>query len=207
MENNDKIYNVLNRIANILDSYFFKKNEILIDTTNYDAFKWVSREGSSFFSPIHKIDKVSLNDLENIELQKNIIDQNTNQFVKGKPANNILLTGAKGTGKSTLVKAVFNKYKSKDLKLIEISKGGLRDLHFILDSITNEKKKFIIFCDDLSFDSANDDFKSLKTELDGSITSFTNYIIYATSNRRHLLPERLEDNTNTINQIIRFIFN
>ena len=166
MENNDKIYNVLNRIANILDSYFFKKNEILI-ILQITMLLNGSQEGSSFFSPIHKIDKVSLNDLENIELQKNIIIRIQTNLL-GKPANNILLTGAKGTGKSTLVKAVFNKYKSKDLKLIEISKGGLRDLHFILDSITNEKKIYY-FCDDLSFDSANDDFKSLKTELDGSI--------------------------------------
>jgi predicted AAA+ superfamily ATPase len=128
-------------------------------------------------------------------VQKQQIDQNTKQFVHGQPANNVLLTGARGTGKSSLIKACLNQYADQGLRLIEVDKDDLHDLPDIVDLVAGRSERFVIFCDDLSFEEGEGGYKALKVALDGSIAAQSdNVLIYATSNRRHLLPERASDN-------------
>jgi predicted AAA+ superfamily ATPase len=117
------------------------------------------------------------------------------QFVEGRPANNVLLTGARGTGKSSLIKACLNTYALRGLRLIEVDKGDLTDLPDIVAVVADRPEKFIIFCDDLSFEDGEPGYKALKSILDGSVAAATpNVLVYATSNRRHLLPEYMKDN-------------
>ena len=123
------------------------------------------------------------------------IERNTLQFVQGKTANNVLLTGARGTGKSSLIKACLNAYAAQGLRLIEVDKADLTDLPDIVDVVSDRPEKFIIFCDDLSFEDGEPGYKALKSILDGSVAAATpNVLIYATSNRRHLLPEYMSEN-------------
>ena len=139
--------------------------------------------------------RISWESLRGIDTQKKVIDQNTHQFVQGRPANNVLLTGARGTGKSSLVKTMLTKYAAAGLRLIEVQKHDLTDLHDIVDQIHQRPERFIIYCDDLSFESGEPGYKALKAVLDGSITaSSDNALIYATSNRRHLMPEFMQEN-------------
>jgi predicted AAA+ superfamily ATPase len=134
-------------------------------------------------------------DLHNIGPQKEQIEQNTRQFVEGRPANNVLLTGARGTGKSSLIKACLNQFADRGLRLIEVDKADLADLPDIVDLVAARPERFIIFCDDLSFEEGEGGYKALKVALDGSIAAQSdNVLIYATSNRRHLMPERMSDN-------------
>jgi predicted AAA+ superfamily ATPase len=136
-----------------------------------------------------------LSDLRGVDRQKHLIEQNTRQFVTGLPANNVLLTGARGTGKSSLIKAVLNKFHRQGLRLIEVDKHDLIDLPDIVDQISERTERFIIFCDDLSFEAAEAGYKALKVVLDGSIAATSeNVLIYATSNRRHLMPEYMQEN-------------
>jgi uncharacterized protein len=129
-------------------------------------------------------------------VQKQQIEQNTKQFVQGMPANNVLLTGARGTGKSSLIKACLNQYAPQGLRLIEVDKDDLADLPDIVDLVAGRPERFIIFCDDLSFEEGESGYKALKVALDGSISAQSdNVLIYATSNRRHLMPERMSDNS------------
>ena len=161
------------------------------------AFRWRKRAGQSigFLQPVAHIAHIGLADLHNIGVQKQQIEQNTQQFVQGKPANNVLLTGARGTGKSSLIKACLNQYAAQGLRLIEVDKSDLVDLADIVDLVAGRPERFIIFCDDLSFEEGEGGYKALKVALDGSIAAQSdNVLIYATSNRRHLLPERLSDN-------------
>jgi predicted AAA+ superfamily ATPase len=138
---------------------------------------------------------MSLGDLKEIEDQKEKIKRNTEQFVLGKPANNVLLTGARGTGKSSLIKACLNEYASRGLRLIEVDKADMVDLPDIVDVVAGREEKFIVFCDDLSFEDGEPGYKALKSILDGSVAASTpNVLIYATSNRRHLLPEYMKEN-------------
>ena len=128
-------------------------------------------------------------------MQKEQIAQNTRQFVAGRPANNVLLTGARGTGKSSLIKACLNEYADQGLRLIEVDKDDLVDLPDIVDLVAARPERFIIFCDDLSFEEGESGYKALKVALDGSVSAQSdNVLIYATSNRRHLMPERMSDN-------------
>jgi predicted AAA+ superfamily ATPase len=161
------------------------------------AFRWrVSRDGRGRLQAVGNAGRIRLDDLRNISAQKEQIEQNTRQFVTGKPANNVLLTGARGTGKSSLIKACLNQYAEQGLRLIEVDKDHLVDLPDIVDMVANRPERFIIFCDDLSFEEGESGYKALKVALDGSIaTQSDNVLIYATSNRRHLLPERMSDNT------------
>jgi len=159
------------------------------------AFRWRRRGSHGYLQPVGHISDISLSDLHNIEPQKLQIEQNTRQFVEGKPANNVLLTGARGTGKSSLIKACLNQFAPQGLRLIEVDKSDLADLADIVDLVAARPERFIIFCDDLSFEEGEGGYKALKVALDGSVSAQSdNVLIYATSNRRHLMPERMSDN-------------
>ncbi len=162
------------------------------------AFRWRKQSGRNsygYLQPVAHVASIAFSDLQNIEPQKQQIDQNTRQFVEGRPANNVLLTGARGTGKSSLIKACLNQYAVQGLRLIEVDKDDLCDLPDIVDLIAGRPERFIIFCDDLSFEEGESGYKALKVALDGSISAQSdNVLIYATSNRRHLMPERMSDN-------------
>ncbi len=151
--------------------------------------------GGSVLEPVRHVAHMQLADLKEIEPQKEKIRRNTEQFVAGKPANNVLLTGARGTGKSSLIKACLNAFAPRGLRLIEVDKSDLTDLPDIVGVVAERPEKFIVFCDDLSFDEGEPGYKALKSILDGSIAAATpNVLIYATSNRRHLLPEYMKEN-------------
>jgi predicted AAA+ superfamily ATPase len=167
------------------------------DWNRATAFRWRKRSGQAtgFLQPVAHIAAIALQDLHNIGTQKQQIEQNTRQFVEGRPANNVLLTGARCTGKSSLIKACLNRYAAQGLRLIEVDKADLADLPDIVDLVANRPERFIVFCDDLSFEEGEGGYKALKVALDGSIAAQSdNVLIYATSNRRHLLPERMADN-------------
>jgi predicted AAA+ superfamily ATPase len=160
------------------------------------AFRWrVPRDGRGYLQPVKLVSEIRFDDLHNISQQKEAIEQNTHQFITGKPANNVLLTGARGTGKSSLIKACLAKFAAQGLRLIEVDKEHLVDLPDIVDLIAERPEQFVIFCDDLSFEEGEGGYKALKVVLDGSVAaSSDNVLIYATSNRRHLLPEKFSDN-------------
>jgi predicted AAA+ superfamily ATPase len=151
--------------------------------------------GHGTLEPVRHVATMALDALKEIDVQKDKIERNTRQFVEGKPANNVLLTGARGTGKSSLIRACLQAYAPQGLRLIEVDKAELTDLPDIIEVVANRPEKFIIFSDDLSFDEGEPGYKALKSILDGSIAASTpNVLIYATSNRRHLLPEYMKDN-------------
>ena len=159
------------------------------------AFRWRKKNGRGTLVPIAHISPISLVDLFYVERQKALPEQNTRQFLQGKPANNVLLTGARGTGKSSLVRACLNEFSGQGLRLIEVDKDDLIDLEEISVLTATRPERFIIYCDDLSFDEGDSSYKALKVALDGSVAAQPdNILIYATSNRRHLLPEKMSDN-------------
>jgi len=162
------------------------------------AIAWRYRKRSSghgTLEPVRHVAAMALADLKEIDPQKEKIERNTQQFVRGLPANNVLLTGARGTGKSSLIKACLNAYAAQGLRLIEVDKADLTDLPDIVDVVSARPEKFIVFCDDLSFEDGEPGYKALKSILDGSVAAATpNVLIYATSNRRHLLPEYMKEN-------------
>ena len=159
------------------------------------AFRWRKHGNTGFLQPITRPSSIRLQDLHDIDEQKRRIDDNTQHFVRRQPANNVLLTGARGSGKSSLIKALLNEYSAKGLRVIEVEKSDLVDLPDIVELLEGRSERFIIFCDDLSFDAGDATFKALKVILDGSISSAPdNVLIYATSNRRHLMPEYFEEN-------------
>lgn len=162
------------------------------------AFRWRTRRGQpghAFLQPVRHLSAVALNDLQHVDRQKQVLVQNTQQFVQGRPANNVLLTGSRGTGKSSLIKACLNHFASQGLRLIEVDRGDLADLMDIVDLVADRSEKFILYCDDLSFEEGDTGYKALKVALDGSVgTQSNNVLIYATSNRRHLMPERTSEN-------------
>jgi predicted AAA+ superfamily ATPase len=163
-----------------------------------EAIAWRYRKRSSghgTLEPVRHVGGIRLGDLKEIEPQKERIQRNTEQFVAGQPANNVLLTGARGTGKSSLIKACLNEYAGRGLRLIEVDKADLTDLPDIVDVVSGRPEKFLVFCDDLSFEEGEAGYKALKSILDGSVAASTpNVLIYATSNRRHLLPEYMKEN-------------
>jgi len=159
---------------------------------NYAAI-W--RQYNRRLRPVRSLDPIGLSALIGIDRQKRELLGNTERFLSGRPANNALLWGARGTGKSSLVKAVFNEYRDRNLRLIEVDKDDLGNLPEIVDAIRETAYRFIIFCDDLSFEVDESSYKHLKSVLEGSIEiAPENVLIYATSNRRHLLPESMRDN-------------
>lgn len=156
------------------------------------AYKWQDKQLKAIIQP----KKIYLDDLKGIEKQKAKVIQNTLQFLNGLPANDVLLTGSRGTGKSSIVRALLTQYETKGLRLIEIERDDLSDLPLIQQLIQNRPEKFIVYCDDLAFNAEDENYRSLKSVLDGSLQSgASNFIIYATSNRRHLLPEFMHENT------------
>lgn len=160
--------------------------------TTYAAI-WRSRK--EYLRPVEQIDPVDLKTLVGVDIQKEKMQRNTLRFLQGKPANNALLWGARGTGKSSLIKALLNDYKQQGLRLIQVDKDDLVDLPEIVDNTRELKYRFIIFCDDISFEAGDSSYKALKSTIDGSIEMPPeNVLIYATSNRRHLLPEEMRDN-------------
>ncbi len=153
------------------------------------------RARSQTLRPVRELDPISLNQLLGIERQKQLVIENTERFLQGQPANNALLWGARGTGKSSVIKALLNAYLDQGLRVIQIDKDDLIDLLEIVDDIREQPFHFIVFCDDLSFDEGDSSYKALKSVLEGSIESPPkNVLIYATSNRRHLMPEYMQDN-------------
>lgn len=160
------------------------------------AYRYRKRSnGHGSLEPVRQVATIRLEDLQEIDGQKDKILQNTRHFVQGLPANNVLLTGARGTGKSSLVKACLNALSDQGLRLIEVDKADLTDLPDIVDVVAHRPEKFIIYCDDLSFEDGEAGYKALKSILDGSVSAASpNVLIYATSNRRHLLPEYMKDN-------------
>ena len=151
--------------------------------------------GHGVLEPVRHIGGIALADLKEIDAQKDKIERNTRQFVEGRPANNVLLTGARGTGKSSLIKACLNAYAPRGLRLIEVDKAEMVDLPDIVEVVAGRPEKFIVYCDDLSFEEGEPGYKALKSILDGSVAASTpNVLVYATSNRRHLLPEYMKDN-------------
>jgi predicted AAA+ superfamily ATPase len=168
------------------------------DWKKVTAARWRKRGGRGYLQAVAHPHAVAMSDLVAIDEQKKAIDQNTRQFVAGYPANNVLLTGARGTGKSSLVKAMLAKYAAKGLRLIEVDKLDLVDLPDIAERIETRPERFIVFCDDLTFDAGEAGYKALKVMLDGSIAGAAgNVLIYATSNRRHMLPEYFAENLET----------
>lgn len=160
------------------------------------AFRYRKRSsGQGYIAPVRHIGAIALDDLKEIDIQKEKIERNTAQFVNNRPANNVLLTGARGTGKSSLIRACLHAFSHQGLRLIEVDKADLVDLPDIVDLVAERPEKFIVFCDDLSFDDGEPGYKALKSVLDGSVSAATaNVLIYATSNRRHLLPEYMSEN-------------
>ena len=159
------------------------------------AFRWQRRHGRAALTPVRMRHRIRLEDLQDIDEQKARIDRNTRQFLAGRRANNVLLTGARGTGKSSLIKALLNEYCAQGLRLIEVDKTDLVDLPEIVEMVGARPERFVLFCDDLSFEEGEDAYKALKSVLDGSVAAMSdNVLIYATSNRRHLMPEYHDEN-------------
>ncbi|MGH8705209.1 MAG: ATP-binding protein, partial [Burkholderiales bacterium] len=165
------------------------------------AFRWRNsgrRNAPGWLQPVRHVHRIRLSDLRGIDAQIARVERNTRQFLEARPANNVLLTGARGTGKSSIVKGLLGKYSKQRLRLIEIEKNDLVDLPWIVEQVAGRPERFLLFCDDLSFHGAEEGYIALKVALDGSIsTTSENLLIYATSNRRHLMPEYMAENLET----------
>lgn len=165
------------------------------------AYRWRRRGSRGWLEAVNHVARIGLEDLQHIERQKSVIERNTVHFLQGKPANNVLMTGARGTGKSSLVKAMLAAHGGQGLRLIEVDKSDLADLPDIIDLIAGRPERYIVFCDDLSFEEGEAGYKALKSVLDGSIAATSaNVLIYATSNRRHLMPEYMRENLSAQHQ-------
>jgi uncharacterized protein len=188
------------RIADRLDDLAVRLEKLLPPAaTEPDwkahALRWRKHPRGGYLEAVRHPHTIRFSDLKDIDEQKRRLRDNTAQFVAGRPANNVLLTGARGTGKSSLVKAALNEFAPKGLRLIEVDKRDLVDLPDIVDLVGDRSERYLIFCDDLSFEASDAGYKSLKVALDGSIAgSADNVLIYATSNRRHLMPEFMDEN-------------
>lgn len=166
------------------------------------AMRWVRRATLlghvAYLEPVAHFAEIRFVDLQHIERQKELIAQNTRQFLAKKPANNVLMTGSRGTGKSSLVRACLSEFHGQGLRVVEVEKQDLMDLPRIVEIISKAPYRFILFCDDLSFESGDAGYKALKSVLDGSVSAQSeNCLIYATSNRRHLMPEHMSENLET----------
>ncbi|WP_295626328.1 ATP-binding protein [uncultured Nitrosomonas sp.] len=197
MSNLDKLYKRANKLLDRLEQTM-PATQPEPDWQASVAFHWRKQGNAGFIQPVIHPHRITLNALCGIDNQKQRIDQNTRQFVQGFSANNVLLTGARGTGKSSLIKALLTQYAQEGLRLIEVEKHHLIDLHEIVEKIYQRPERFILFCDDLSFETDEPGYKALKVVLDGSIATVSdNVLVYATSNRRHMVPEFMHDNLDT----------
>lgn len=159
------------------------------------AFVWRRQGAAGWLAPVAEPHTLELSQLSNVAQQAEQLIRNTRQFVRGRPANNVLLTGARGTGKTSLIKTLLPKFARRGLRIIEIDKSLLADLPQIVGLVADRPERFILFCDDLSFEAGDDGYKALKVALDGGIARRAdNLLVYATSNRRHLLPDQMQDN-------------
>jgi predicted AAA+ superfamily ATPase len=191
---NEKLEQLLNHLETFLPKQLTEEQ-----WKSSTAFRWRRRDsifGSiGFLQPVKHVADITFADLKNIDHQRDAIRDNTKNFIHKRPANNILLTGARGTGKSSLIKASLHEFAGQGLRLIEVEKEHLADLADITDVLADRPERFIIFCDDLSFEEGESGYKAMKSALDGSVSAqVDNILIYATSNRRHLLPEYMKDN-------------
>ncbi len=187
----------LRRIADALETHVPQATKP--DFADAPAYHWERVEAGGRhvgrLSPVQEPALIEFSDLRNVDQQREIIERNTRQFVQGRPANNVLLTGARGTGKSSLVKACLAAFHKQGLRIIEIDKEHLNDLPAVIELVRARPQKYIVFCDDLSFEEGETGYKGLKTALDGSVSGqAANMLIYATSNRRHLIPDKISDN-------------
>lgn len=195
----DKIIPYLEKIAQAIDRLdaILPPDNTLIDFDSAYAFRWHKKNHTPFGTlvPIKNPASVEFHQLKEVDRQVALIRQNTEQFLADLPANNVLLTGSRGTGKSSIVKAILATYHQQGLKMVEIDSDDLSDLPELLSILEDAPYHFIVFCDDLSFESGDASYKPLKAMLDGSLSSpASNVLLYATSNRRHLLPESMQDN-------------
>jgi uncharacterized protein len=190
----DKLLNRLHALLDRIEPFVPTQSEAATDFSG-GAYHWKSNGHNGYFQKIERPANFQLSDLQCIERQKELIDRNTQQFLANLPANNVLLWGPKGTGKSSLIKALLNEYQDKGLNLIEVEREDLKDLRNIIEQLSEKTGRFILYCDDLSFEADDASYKALKVVLDGSLANTSdNVLIYATSNRRHLLPEYMSDN-------------
>ena len=195
---------VIARLTRLIDKAekFFLQNDAtdLEEETNslldqYSAFRWQVRFGMPKLVPVRHPDLTNISDLIGINQEIDTLDRNTRQFLCGLPANHVLLWGDRGTGKSSLVKAIFNRYEGQGLRLVEVNKDGLIHLQELTELIWNRRESYVLFCDDLSFDNEEAEYRELKAMLEGSISAKPdNVLIYATSNRRHLMPRQIVEN-------------
>ena len=187
----DKVSQLVDRIESVLPHPLSAP-----DWTQAIAWRYRKRaSGHGVLEPVRHVAAMTLDDLKEIDDQKEKLQRNTEQFVHGRPANNVLLTGARGTGKSSLIKACLNTYAPRGLRLIEVDKEDLTDLPDIVEVVSGRPEKFLVYCDDLSFEDGEPGYKALKSILDGSVAAATpNVLVCATSNRRHLLPEYMSEN-------------
>ncbi len=187
----DKVSQLVDRIESVLPQPLSAP-----DWSQAVAWRYRKRaSGHGVLEPVRHVAAMSLDDLKEIDDQKEKMQRNMEQFVQGRPANNVLLTGARGTGKSSLIKACLNSFSPQGLRLIEVDKEDLTDLPDIIDVVAGRPEKFMVYCDDLSFEDGEPGYKALKSILDGSVAAATpNVLVCATSNRRHLLPEYMSEN-------------
>jgi hypothetical protein len=197
MPSNDKVDRLIDRLDGILDRVesLAPANAQAPDWSSTYAFRWRKRRGGGYIQAVAHPHQIRLDDLQGIDRQRSELERNTRQFLKGLPANNALLWGSRGTGKSSLVKALVNQYRGDGLRVLEVDKNDLIDLPDVVEGIQNRPERFLLFCDDLSFEADDSSYKALKAILDGSVHAPPeNVLIYATSNRRHLLPEYMREN-------------
>ncbi len=196
MSQSDKFFaranSLLERLEQLLPP---APKQVELENSSTAALTWKYNKGRGYFCAVRQKGDIQLADLQSIDRQKALISRNTRQFLEKFPANNVLLWGPRGTGKSSLVKAILNEYRDAGLRLIQVAREHLTDLAEIYEQLVDLPERFIIFCDDLSFDRDEPGYKSLKVILDGAISHTPgNVLIYATSNRRHLTPEYMSEN-------------
>ena len=198
MDKLDRFLDRADRLMEKLERTLPKSDASAPDWNAAHAFRWQRRNGRGELRVLHHLHQITLADLCGIDEQKARVEQNTRQFVAGRSANNVLLTGSRGTGKSSLVKALLNEYAAQGLRVIEVGKDGLADIPDIVELVCGRPERFILYCDDLSFNADEPGYPALKAALAGSLTALSdNLLIYATSNRRHLMPESMQDNLAT----------